>query len=259
MALELYKPIAQRDGIFIYGKFHYSTSEPYCGLKAAINSFCDNILLKDKTILEKYKDQIQESVGDEGGVLTNFITNLNLLIDHQPNISESFGQDAKNRFIYVFVKFFKAICSVGPPIVLVLEDLHWLDSDSSNLLSSLLTDQTNKNFMFVGTYRIDETNNITDRLLQDIKEKNTNITQIRLDNMDHESVNDLISDALCVSSLETYSLTAFLYEKTNGNLFFLNQMLKTLSEQGPLMICHVMRCVSSLETYSLTVFLYEKI
>ena len=210
--LSLYKSIAQREGIFIYGKFHFSMSEPYGGLRAAINTFCDDILLRDKTTIAKYKHQIQDSVGDEGIILTNFISNLHLLIDRQPNVSDSFGQDAKNRFIYVFVKFIKAICSVGPPIVLVLEDLHWLDLDSSNLLSSLLTDQSNKNFMFIGTYRENETSN-TDRLFEEMKEKNTSMTQVRLANVDHEIVNDLISDALCVCPLETYSLTAFLCEQ----------------------------------------------
>ena len=128
-------------------------SEPCGGVRAAINTFFDDILLRDKTTIAKYKHQIQNSVGDEGIILTNFISNLHLLIDRQPNVLDSFGQDAKKRFIYVFVKFIKATCSVGPPIVLVLEDLHWLDLDSSNLLSSLLIDQSNKIFMFIGAYR----------------------------------------------------------------------------------------------------------
>ena len=239
MVLELYKSIAQRNGILIYGKFHFSTTEPYGGLRVAINSFCNDILLRDKVTITKYKQCIQESVGDEGSILTNFISNLNLLIDHKSNISETFGQDAKNRFNYVFVKFIKAICSVGAPIFLVLEDLHWLDLDSSNLLFSLLTDRSIKNFMFIGTYRENEKSNITDRLLKGMKEKNTNVTEITLGNVDHETVNDYISDALCVCPLETYSLTAFLCEKTDGNLFFLNQMLKSLFEEGSIFFCKI--------------------
>merc|ERR1711862_363824 len=53
-----------------------------------------------------------------------------------------------------------------------------------------------------------------------------------LNNLNHENVNALIADTLCLPYLETYALTAFIHEKTEGNPFYVRQMLKSIYEQG---------------------------
>lgn len=213
--------------MLISGKCHFSSPEPYSALLTAFNNFCDDLLLKDKSTVINCQRQISNAVGQEGGILTSVITNLSLIIGQQPSIADAFdhgdafgqgSKTAKNRFHYVFVKLIKAICSVGFPIVLVLEDLQWMDLESLSLLSTLVTDKSIKNLMLVGTYRENEVK-VTDPVnafFDDAKNSVHTLTLIKLNNFNHDVLNELISDALFIPLHETYNLTAFIYEKTQG-------------------------------------------
>ena len=206
LVVELYGVVAKRSGYFICGKFDQYKRDPYAAIIQAIEHFCEDLLLKEVSAIETHKTNILSAVGEEGRVLTNFIKNLHLIIGEQPIISDAFGIDAKNRFHYVFINFLKAICSTEVPIVLVLEDLQWIDNESFNILSAILADKCIKNLMLIGVYRNNEVNDDhpVSNLLKYIKTENHKLTEIQVENLDHESVNDIISDTLCLCNLETY-------------------------------------------------------
>ena len=240
---ELYRPVTKKGGIIISGKYDFSKAEPYSALLEAVNNFCDDLLLRDEYTINRFKSQIRNAIGDEGKILTDVIINLHLLIGKQPYIPDVFGQDAKNRFIYVFVKFIKAICSVGFPIVFVLEDLQWIDTESVDVISAMVKDKCITNLMLVGIYRHNEVSNVhpVSSLLQNFEKGKNNLTQIKIDNLVHESVNELISDTLRRPQHESYALTAMVHEKTKGNPFFVNRMLKSFIEQELIFFCNESR------------------
>ena len=140
----------------MHGRYDYSRQTPFAALIDAAHSLCDFLLLSNENTRSIYRSQIQEAVGDQGKLLTDIIPNLHLIIGQQKPVPESFGPDAKNRLIYAFVKFMKAICSLDSPVVLVLEDLQLLDIESLDLLSAMITDKYLKNMMLIGTYRKNE-------------------------------------------------------------------------------------------------------
>ena len=118
------------------GKCNFTMSQLYSASLIAFNAFCNDLLLKDELTIASYKSWIQAAVGQECGILTSFKTNLDLIIGQQPYVADAFGQVAKNRFYFVFVKLMKATCCVGFAFVLVLEDLQWMDIESLRLLST---------------------------------------------------------------------------------------------------------------------------
>jgi len=240
LVFELYKSITERKGFLIFGKHDLKITEPYFAILEAMKGFCNDLLFKDETTTSNIKNKIIEALGEEANILTDVIQNLHLIIGRQSSTSDTCGQDAKNQFNYVFIKFIKAICSYGVPIVLVLDDLQWMDLQSLDLLSALIKDKTIENLTLIGTYRDNEVSeeHPLSVLLQNVKRSGVNATNIKLENLDHETINGLISHALCHSPLDTYSLTALIYEKTSGNPFFVNQMLKSLFEQGLLFFCN---------------------
>ena len=229
---ELYKSVVT-SGYFICGKYDISKSAPCVGILEAMNIFCEDILLEDEETIAKYRVLIQNAVGEEGKILTDAIANLHIIIGEQPAISNTYGVEAKNRFNYVFIKFIEAICSVKCPLVLVLDDLQWLDVASLCLLRSLVK-KSIKNLMLIGIYRDNE---VTDthplvQLFDDVKSINANYTEMTLLEMNHETTNDLISDSLRISSLSSYPLSSFVYTKTKGSVFFAKQMLHSFVEQN---------------------------
>ena len=236
LASNLYKPIIKKGSIFIRGKYDSSTSRPYSALLETFKVFCDDLLTKDESAITYYKQQIQEAVSDEGRILTDIIDNLDLIIGTQPIISDNcYGQEAKSRFIFVFKKFIRALCT-GPSITLLLDDLQWIDECELELLSAILTDKSITNFMFIGTYRaneVDESHSLT-KLLEKLKD----ITEIKLENLDHEALNELISTCFHTSPYQTYPFTAYLHDNTDGNPFSVHITLKALYEKGIIFFCN---------------------
>jgi len=198
------------------------------------------LALRNDGVVEVYKSKIKRAIGDDGRILTDLIPSLKSLIGQQPNISYSLGKEAKNQFANVFIRFIHAICDLHP-IVLVLDDLQWLDTESLYMLSALIADDRTKNLMLTGTYRENELNiaDEIERLVGDARRKNINVTRIELKNVDHEATNDMISDSLRLPSIETYALTFQIHKRTQGNPFFVRQVLKSLFEQGNIFFCSI--------------------
>ena len=240
LVMEFYKTYAHR-GKFCSGQYDHSNLEPYSALMEALRNFCNDLLFRDKVTIANYKYRIIEAVGDEGILLTSAINNLHLIIGQQPSIAECLGRNAKNRFSYVLVKFIKAICSVGFPLILILEDLQWIDSSSCDIMTALIKDSAHlKNLILIGTYRENEVgnNHKLKSVLKLCEQKGTKLTMINLKNLDEWVINDILLDSLsCSSSFELFPLTALLLKKTNGNPFYMNQVLQSYYEEGLIYFC----------------------
>ena len=240
LVFELYKPVIEKNGFFVCGKYDRKMSKPYAGLIEAMNNLCSDIIFKEECVISQFKSHILEAIGDEGKILTDVIGNLNLIIGQQSSSSKTLGQEAKNQFNYVFIKFIKAVCSVGFPIVFVLEDLHWIDLQSLNLLSALIKDKSVTNFVLISTYRDNEVNedHPVSTLLKEVDKMGIRTRNITLKNLNHETLNEMISNTFYLSPLETYPLTISVYQKTKGNAFFAVSLLKSWYDQGHLFFCN---------------------
>ena len=80
-----------------------------------------------------------------------------MIIGPQPPVANVSGQDAKNWFIFVFIKFIRAICLNNHPITLILDDLEWANSETLNLFSVMNNNASLKNLLIVGIYLSKET------------------------------------------------------------------------------------------------------
>ena len=107
-----------------------------------------------------------------------------------------------------------------------------MDFASIDLITALIKSSIT-NLMLIGVYRDNEIND-KHRLvtfLNTSKNKDINTTVIHLKKLDQECINELISDVLCISALDSCPLTALIYKKTNGDPFFVRQMIHTFLEQ----------------------------
>ena len=86
---------------------------------------------------------------------------------------------------------------------------------------------------FIESYReekITETHPLSEAIMQ-MKESKVTTNHIKICDLSRKDVNDLISDALHLPSLDTIPLTTLVYEKTKGNMFFVDQFMKSLSHE----------------------------
>jgi len=114
--------------------------------------------------------------------------------------------------------------SLNQPLMIVFEDLHWIDSESQALLN-LLADS-------IGTARILLMVNYRPEYRHEWGNK-TYYTQLRLDPLGRESADEMLT-ALLGSGIELESLKQLIVDKTEGNPFFMEEIVQGLFEEGAL-------------------------
>jgi predicted ATPase/signal transduction histidine kinase len=232
---EIHKPITQKRGYFIEGKFdQFQRVVPYYAIIQAFQEFVTLLLTENEARLEVLRKEIQDAVGEEGKILTDVLPRLEHVIGPQPDVAEVGGTETQNRFNYVFRKFVKAISTADHPIVLFIDDLQWADSASLDLLRVLLTDPENRHLLCVCAYRDNEVSASHPfiRTVGQIEADSAVVTRSEIGNLAHSHVHSLVSDALSASHDETRALTDLVHQKTQGNAFFVTQFLKSLAEEG---------------------------
>jgi class 3 adenylate cyclase/tetratricopeptide (TPR) repeat protein len=110
------------------------------------------------------------------------------------------------------------------PLLLVFEDLHWIDTETQALLDSLLDSLPTARLLLLVNYRPE---------YQHAWGHKTYYTQLRLDSLPLASATDLLQ-ALVGDDASLESLKRLLIERTAGNPFFLEESVRTLVETGVL-------------------------
>src|SRR4029077_12406028 len=137
---ELHRMLAPARGLFAAGKLdQYKRDIPYATLAQAFQSLVRPLLGKSETELSDWRDALLGALGPNGPLMTDFVSELKLIIGEQPPIPELSPQDAQRRFQLVFRRFVGVFARPEHPLALFLDDLQWLDAATLNLLEDLLT------------------------------------------------------------------------------------------------------------------------
>ncbi|GAJ03219.1 unnamed protein product, partial [marine sediment metagenome] len=175
-----------------------------------------------------------EAVGENGQVLIEIIPNLELIIGPQPEVLELDGTETKNRFIYLFQRFVKAVATPDHPMVVFLDDLQWIDLASLNLLKTLLANPDIGYLLVIGAYRDNEVDATHTLMLglNDFDEAGGTINQLTLGNLTRADINQLLSDSTHAPTVQCLPLAQLVLTKTDGNAFFTHQLLHMLEADG---------------------------
>lgn len=231
---EVHKPIIEKRGYFIEGKFDQDKQNlAYFAWNQAFSGLVNNLLMKNEALLAGWKTRILETVGVSGKVLTDVLPDLERIIGPQPGVPELGVFEAQNRFNFVFQNFVKALARKEHPLVIFLDDLQWIDAASLSLLKVLLAAPNLNHILLIGAYRDNEVD-VTHPLMlgvAELEKTNVKIERLHLQDLSEVDVNALISDTLQCAPAESEPLTQLVYAKTFGNAFFTHQMLRVLDEK----------------------------
>jgi class 3 adenylate cyclase/tetratricopeptide (TPR) repeat protein len=114
--------------------------------------------------------------------------------------------------------------SLNQPLMVIFEDLHWIDEQTQELLN-LLTDS-------IGTAKILLLFNYRPEYSHQWGNK-TYYTQLRLDPLGQESAEEMLT-ALIGDRVEVRPLKRLIVERTGGNPFFMEETVQVLLDEGAL-------------------------
>jgi class 3 adenylate cyclase/predicted ATPase len=112
--------------------------------------------------------------------------------------------------------------SLNQPLIVLFEDLHWIDGETQALLDLLVDAIANARILLLVNYRPEYRHDWGSR---------THYTQLRLDPLGRESAAEMLS-ALLGDEPELGPVKRLIADRTEGNPFFVEEMAQALFEQG---------------------------
>src|SRR5713101_6882582 len=112
--------------------------------------------------------------------------------------------------------------SLNQPLIIIFEDLHWLDNETQAFLEVLSESVATARILLLVNYRPEYRHEWSNK---------TFYTQLRLDPLGQEDAQELLT-ALLGDDPTLHPLKQFALEKTEGNPFFMEEIVQALVEQG---------------------------
>jgi len=114
--------------------------------------------------------------------------------------------------------------SLNQPLMVIFEDLHWIDEQTQALLTLLADSIGTAKLLLLVNYRPEYSHQWNSK---------TYYTQLRLDPLGKESAAEMLT-ALIGDAIEVRPLKRLIIERTGGNPFFMEETVQVLLDEGAL-------------------------
>ncbi len=228
----LYTPLTKSGGYFIQGKFEQlQRGTPYSAILQAFQGFVEQLLTLEPGALAQVRAQLTETLGDNLGVMVDVLPELGLIVGEDvPPAPVLEPKATQNRFHRVVRQFIGLFTRTDAALVMVLDDLHWADAESLELLEYLIDPHSADRLLLVGAYRDDQVSptHALVRTRKALEQAGVATTTIPLETLPVEAVQALLTDTLRQPTGTVADLATVVLTKTQGNPFYMAEFLRAL-------------------------------
>jgi class 3 adenylate cyclase/tetratricopeptide (TPR) repeat protein len=180
-------------------------------------------------------DQLRSVLGPLGGELARLVPDLGRLV---PGLDPPIAADPDTERYRLFEGLVELVAAIAEqaPVLLVIDDVHWAAKPTLLLLRHLLRGTETASVLVVATYRdtdLDRTHPLAD-MLADFR-RAADVERLALTGLDEAGVADFLESTAGHDLGETgRALVHALHVETEGNPFFIGEVLRHLAESGVL-------------------------
>ena len=174
----------------------------------------------EKIIVQKIEEGMSR-LGDEAKERTPYLKFL-FSVDPGDPLIHSMDPQGRRRMIFDSIRLMTIHGSRLRPLILVLEDLHWIDHDTEEYLKFVIDSLATLPVMLILTYRPGYSNPFGER---------TFYNRISLKALEEEETLDLAKSVIGVSNLPE-PLAPLILERAEGNPFYIEEITKSFEEIG---------------------------
>ncbi|MEH2125152.1 AAA family ATPase [Nostoc sp.] len=232
---EIYKPITQKRGYFISGKFdQFQRNIPYSAIADALQKLVQQLLSEPDEQVQQWRSLLLTALGNNAQIIIDAIPEVELIIGKQPPVPEVGAIEAQNRFHRIFGQFVRVFCSESHPLAIFLDDLQWIDSATLKLIELMLLDEQTKSLFLIGAYRDNEVNptHPLALMLERLRKQGAVLQEIILAPLTLLPLSQLIAETLHRNADTVRPLAELVLRKTEGNPFFVSEFLRMLHSEN---------------------------
>jgi len=153
-----------------------------------------------------------------------YLFNLLGIVNSDDPLAQMDGQVKKRRTLEA-IKRILLRESLNQALIVIFEDLHWIDEQTQELLNLLADSIGTSKILLLVNYRPEYRHEWTHK---------TYYTQLRLDPLAKESAQEMLT-ALIGPGAELWPLKRLIIDRTEGNPFFMEEIVQALFEEGALL------------------------
>lgn len=236
---ETARPLTAHKGTYISGKFDsLQRNVPYYAWAQALNQLADLLLTENDETVENARKFLEENLqGLEADIIAIAPRWKKVMGEVKP-LPLLAPKEQQNRIQFAISQFLKSVLKVTKPLLFFVDDWQWADEASIELLKSLSSDSDLKSLYLAIAYRNNEVDNThpfqmaLDFIYEEQRGSQTDsnllLDSIELNPLTRENVIEILSETFTQKGVEVNEFGELIYSKTQGNPFFINQLLDFL-------------------------------
>jgi hypothetical protein len=196
-----------------------SLSQPYLAFIEALRAY----------VMTREEDGLRADLGDGAGVVARIVSEIRSRLHVEPPEPSS-SEDDRWRLLEAVTSLLRN-ASLAQPLVVVLEDLHWADRGTLDLLQHVTRNLQGARLLVVGTYRdvdVDRAHPLSGALGE--LRRSASFARIALHGLTVDEVYRMIS-AVAGQQVRR-SLAEAIYRQTEGNPLFVQEVIRLVVEEG---------------------------
>ena len=223
LAAQLALRVHEEGGLVLAGRCDEDLGVPYQPFVEALRHFVDHVPPTELT----------DRLGRFGGELVRLVPELGVRLPDLPPPLRSDPETERYRLFDAVANWLGAASS-DVPVLLVLDDLQWAAKPTLLLLRHVIRSADVRRLLVVGTYRDTELGHdhpLTE-VLADLRRQG-GVERVGLSGLDAAAVSAYLEEAAGRSfDAEDLDLARAVHEETEGNPFFVREVLRHLAETG---------------------------
>lgn len=229
LAYELRQEVIADGHTYLEGKFFDRENKiPFGPFKEALDHYAKRFSQLPEARQDKIRAQVRSAVGDLGKIVLDFNALMEPILGECQELVALDQEQERRRFSMVLRRFFQALGCAEDALVILLDDLQWVDAGSFLLLQDIINAPEQSYLLIMGTYRDNEVG--PDHPVQALLQKPQDIKIIPMDLFDQGRMDQFIARLLHETAASVHELSAFILKKSQGNPFFSIEILKRLVE-----------------------------
>ncbi len=191
--------------------------------------------------VETVRDKLGTMLGDEGATLAPLLSGLLPISLSDNDTTAAFDAETRAMVTRDLVGRIIELASQASPMLVVLEDVHWLDSASWSLAEHLIQHVPRLSLVMTARPPIDAIAAVTRLMSHD------SATTLRLGTLTDDEISELICRRLDVDNIPQ-ALTELLHQRAEGHPLLAEELCHALRDNGTLVVrdgvCHLSATLS---------------
>ncbi|MCX7677801.1 MAG: protein kinase [Spirochaetes bacterium] len=215
-------------GITIAAKcFPGHTKIPYSAIQEALGDYYSFFITLPPKSREKIASMVSAQIGELGEIVYKINPQMKELLGSCPPLVELRSNRESKRFHMVAAAFLNSLARATHPLVLLIDDIQWLDNGSIDVLTELFHLLNNSPLVVVMSFRKDapEINTSTEKILAFAQECGTAIT---ISPLTFPLMRELVANMLPFVPNQFDDLSKLILQASKGNPFHAIEIIKNI-------------------------------